>query len=210
MAMQTQPLVSRIQDFGCFAGATDAKRALRATLVALAERLRDEERAALAKALPEEAALALERAAYFGDFDREELYARVARHEGVAPGLAVEHAQIVCRALAAELPHEVVLRLRREVGESIGTLLEEREPIATVPRTTEGSSATLASGRTGSRHPLSEARYEPAHSASVARSSDPHGATKLSGAHGMTQERTRETLATGRPGAKRSIAETKD
>jgi hypothetical protein len=44
-------------------------------------------------------------------------------------------------------------------------------------------------------------------SESVVKNDNPHGDTKLSSAHGTTQEREHETLAEGRPGSRRPISE---
>ncbi len=71
------------------------------------------------------------------------------------------------------------------------------------------SRGTLAEGRPGSAHPLSEARPERAQSQSVARADNPHGDTKLSSATGLTQEREGETLATGHLGSNRPLSERK-
>ncbi|HEY2509327.1 MAG TPA: DUF2267 domain-containing protein, partial [Polyangiaceae bacterium] len=71
--MVEENLISRVRELGGFDGRADALRALRATLLALGERLRDDERAVLSRELPAELSLALERCAYLGDLDREEL-----------------------------------------------------------------------------------------------------------------------------------------
>lgn len=204
------PFVARVRELGGFAGRAEAMRAIRATVMAIGERLRDDERAAFERNLPPSTFAALERVAYLGDFDRDELYARVARHEAVSPGFALEHAQIVCRALAEALPEGALVHLRKELGTTIASLLEVPEPIETLPRSASTAGSTLASGREGSRHPLSESRLDRAQSSSVARADDPHEATKLSTARGLTQERHDSTLASGHPGARRSLADTKD
>jgi hypothetical protein len=72
-----------------------------------------------------------------------------------------------------------------------------------------GRGTTLATGRPGSRHPVSEAHEDRAHTESIARSDDPHGDTKLSSSRGLTQERLRETLAEGRPGPEHPVSNTK-
>jgi uncharacterized protein (DUF2267 family) len=205
-----QSLVSKVAELGGFAGRHEAMRAVRATVLAIGERLRDDERALLARDLPPSTHLALERCGYEGDFPLEQLYVRVARHEGVQLGFAVEHAKIVCRALGETLPGESLARLRREVGPAFAALFDRLPPIPTIPRSTSTAGSTLASGRDGSRHPLSESRYDRAHTESVVRSADPHGHSKLSGAHGTTQEQVGETLATGHSGARRTLADTKE
>jgi uncharacterized protein (DUF2267 family) len=123
--------LGRVQDLGGFTGPAESLRAVRAVLIGLGERLRDEERKALARELPSSTLDALARCAYLGDFDREELFARVARHGGTDRGFAVERAEIVLRALAEKLPDEALRRLEKQVGPSIAALLELPEPDAT-------------------------------------------------------------------------------
>jgi hypothetical protein len=72
---------------------------------------------------------------------------------------------------------------------------------------TAGHGDTLAEGRPGSRHPLSEARSDRSQSESVVATENPHADTKLSSAHGLTQEREGESLATGHSGSDRPLDE---
>jgi uncharacterized protein (DUF2267 family) len=191
-----------IEEVAAHAGVsrTEGARAIAALLATLAERLSAAESAALADALPDTLAAPLHSGCYEGTFDRDELIARVARREGVGLTFALEHAQSVGRVLAEALPPSLLERLRRALPPDIAALLApppvEAEP---PPRTPYGH--TLADGRPGSRHPLSEAARERAHSQSVARADNPHADTKLSTSRGLTQERERESLATGRPGS---------
>jgi uncharacterized protein (DUF2267 family) len=207
--MRHDLFISRVEELSGFAGRADVMRAIRATLVALGERLRDEERAALAREIPRSLRSLLDRAAYAGDFDRDELFARVARHGALDRGRALEYAEIVCEALATELPWDLLARLRRELGPSIASLLVEPERPPVVATASPPSGSTMASGRPGSRHPVSEARLDRAQTGSVVRAANPHADTKLSSARGLTQERLEETLASGQPGAVRSLSETK-
>jgi hypothetical protein len=112
------------------------------------------------------------------------------------------------------LPSEVVMLLQRHLPQ-LAFLFELREttPEPESPDQVRPSERpdnrwdnTLASGRPGSRHPISDARPNRAHAHSVARSDNPHGDTKLSSSHGFTQERENETLADGRPGPKRTLS----
>jgi uncharacterized protein (DUF2267 family) len=149
---------ARVSELGGALSRGDALRAARAVLTAIGERLRDDERAMLARELPTGMREALDRAGYRGDFDRDELFARVARHAAVDRGFAIERAEVVCQALGEALPEEALVRLKKQLGASIASLFEPRAPIPTIPRTTETSGSTLASGREGGRHPMSEAR----------------------------------------------------
>jgi hypothetical protein len=90
----------------------------------------------------------------------------------------------------------------------MSALLTPREPAGEFEYVhLEPGRGTLAEGRPGSHHPLSEARPERAHSHSVVRADNPHGDTKLSSAVGFTQEREQETLAAGHPGSDRPLSE---
>jgi uncharacterized protein (DUF2267 family) len=180
--MQESSLVSRVRERAGFAGHAEALRAIRAVVMAVGERLHDDEREALGRTLPESLAPALGRVAYAGDFDRDAFFSRVARHEAVAMCFGVEHAEVVCQALGALLPEEELIRLRRQLGASIGALFDAPEEIPTIARTTSTAGSTLSSGRPGSRHPISESRADRAQSNSVVRTENPHGDTKVSSA----------------------------
>jgi uncharacterized protein (DUF2267 family) len=156
--MSRESFLGRVEELGALTGRAETLRAVRAVLVGLGERLRDDEREALARELPPDTLDALSRCAYRGDFGRDELFARVARHGGTDLGFAIERTEVVLRALAEALPGEALLRLRKQLGADIAALLDEPDPGALVPRWRSTAGGTLASGREGSRHPLSEAR----------------------------------------------------
>jgi uncharacterized protein (DUF2267 family) len=213
--MECQRWVEEVQRRTGLATPELAKWAIEATLGVLRQRLLDDEAAALAGALPEPFAGLVRGGAYDEDFGVEELYRRVHRREGVHIGFAAEHAQAVFQVLAEEIDGEILARLRRHLPADYAALLEPRPPHSTAgePPPTErrahgtppGEGSTLADGRLGSRHPLSEARPQDAHQESVARSDNPHGETKISSSHGLTQERRDDTLAAGTPGSSRPI-----
>jgi hypothetical protein len=69
---------------------------------------------------------------------------------------------------------------------------------------------TLAEGRPGSRRPLAEARPPAGQADSVARTDNPHGDTKLSSARGLTQEREKESIATGSGGSRRPLSTSRE
>lgn len=190
-----------------------SRRAIQVTLGALRQRLVDDEAAALARELPEPFAQLMRGGAYDADFTVEDLYYRVHEREGVPVSFAAEHAQAVCQVLAEEIDGETLTRLRKHLSADYAALLEPR-PVERAPREPErhvhdddphGDGSTLADGRLGSHRPLSEARPDSAHQQSVARSDDPHGDTRMSSSHGLTQERTGDTLASGKPGSSRPI-----
>ncbi|MGK4005317.1 DUF2267 domain-containing protein [Sorangium sp. So ce1036] len=212
--MDHERFVEEVQRRAGFAGRDEAERAIAVTARTLGERLLEDEAAAVAGGLPGPVAAAVRGATYQGDFDRDELYDRIARREGAPRGFGMEHAQAVCQVIGEALPEAERQRLQKHLPDW-ADLFAPREAGAPPPRPVHaaappevGHGATLATGRPGSRRPLSEARPEPAHAESVARSDDPHADTRLSSSPGLTQERLQETLAEGRPGPERPVSET--
>jgi uncharacterized protein (DUF2267 family) len=176
-----------------------------AVLGALRRQLGRTEAEALADELPADLAEPLRHGQYAGG----DATADVAAAEHVAHGVALEHVATVCRALAESLPEALTERLRRALPPATAALFAPSPP-ATSPEPRPHATPhrdTLAQGRAGSRHPLSEAQPSGAQSESVVASDNPHGDTKLSSSHGLTQERERESLATGHPRAHRTLAD---
>ncbi|MGK3999946.1 DUF2267 domain-containing protein [Sorangium sp. So ce1024] len=212
--MDHDRFVEEVQRCAGFETRDDAERAIAVTARTLGERLLEDEAAAVAAALPGPVAAALRGATYQGDFDRDELYDRIARREGAPRGFGMEHAQAVCAVLGKALPEAARLRLQRHLPDWADLFAPRAagapppRPVHAPPPPEPGHGATLATGRPGSRHPLSEAHPETAHAQSVARSDDPHADTRLSSSPGLTQERLQDTLAEGRPGPERPISET--
>lgn len=210
--MSAQALVERVMSGGIPDQAT-AERALRAVLSTLGERLTEDEAHVLATRLPADLARVVDESDYDLDFDAGEFYERTRLREHTTPGLAREHADVVLRVVGEALG-EVSSRIVRALPADIGRQLvgpDDGEPPPHAPPPRASHLSTLAHGRPGSAHPLSEAAPSAGHQSSVARSDDPHGETKLSSGRGLTQERLRETLATGRPPQPlHPIAETDD
>ncbi len=155
-------------------------RAIDATLEALSLRLICADAERVARALPLRFAAVLRGGMRDPAMDLAAFYQRVAEREGVQPGAAMEHAQAVCAALMQLLDHQARAQLRIHlwpellVG-SVGDRYAERHR----PR-----GRTLATGRPGPRHPISESPPpDRAHRESVVRSDNPHGERKLSSAH---------------------------
>ena len=189
----------------------EVERAVAAALGALGERLGEDELHALGTQLPTPLVGMLRRGEHGGALDLADFYARVGRREGVGPGFAREHAQVVCRVLGEAMSDDARSIMEAHFPALHAELFAPRprpgDPPPHVHRAQPSVGATLATGRPGSHHPLSEARPEPAHSHSVARSAHPHEDTKLSTSRGSTQERLGETLAEGRPGPSRPLSE---
>lgn len=198
--LSSEALVERIMGAG-IPDRTSAERALRAVLATLGERLTEDEAHVLAGRLPEELARVLDDSAYDADFDAAEFYERARRREKTSPGVAREHADVILRAVGETLGADSP-RIVRALPEPIGRQLVPPELGAPEPHVAARRAAhltTLAHGRPGSQHPLSESAPAAGHRGSVAVSDEPHAETKLSSGRGLTQERLDETLATGRP-----------
>jgi uncharacterized protein (DUF2267 family) len=185
-----------------------ARQILILVVQVLGEGLRHSRAEALADDLPQELARPLREAPHGAPFDLAELFGRVASRENVGVGFGVEHVKLVCRLLGEHFSAASRYQFQNSFPEEIAALFEP----PTEPRHHGGAPVhlhpergTLAEGRPGSRHPLSEARPDRAQSHSVVRSENPHGDTKLSSSQGLTQEREKETLATGQPGSRRPI-----
>jgi uncharacterized protein (DUF2267 family) len=194
-----------------------AERVLHSTLTVLGQRLMDDEALALAACLPEELARPLEQSEYSeydGDFDATEFYERVRRRERASRGASKEHVNVALQALGANLDETLRARLTRVLPKAIGDQLVPQhfgEAPPHVPASHVPELSTLAHGRPGSRHPIAEAAPPRGQTHSVARNDEPHAETKLSSSPGLTQERHRESLATGRPPEpERPVAEAKD
>lgn len=205
-------IVASVAAHGPFDSEHQAETAVRATLCALQAALHPEEWAELASELPPQAETGSSPAAgppsvtSVGEF-----YAHVAEIEALPVARALEHAQIVCGVLAeAVLSPATVTRLQKHAP-YLADLFERRLPPAAPPPPIHPDTAPahdLAGGRPGAHHSIATGNPENlAHRHSIASSDDPHADTRLSSSHGTTQEREGRTLANGRPGARRRIAD---
>jgi uncharacterized protein (DUF2267 family) len=214
--MTYDELVGEIQRRGGLEARDDAARVLAVTARVLGERLFAEEADAIAVALPAEVARELSSTRYERDFDVDELYDRVARREATRHGFGMEHAQAVLQVIGESLPEATRLRLQKHLPAEMAALFEPRahelappRPVHASPPVEPGQGSTLATGRPGSRHPVSDTPPVDAHRHSVARSQDPHADTKLSSSPGLTQERLGDSLAEARPGPAHPVSDTK-
>jgi uncharacterized protein (DUF2267 family) len=206
--MRSEEFLSHVAERTGLSGLGEAERTVRTVLGVLRERLTWPVLQALAEDLPASLSTSLLSGGPHQDFDLAELHARVARGEGVRPGIAVEHTGVVCQVVAEALSPATLHRLREALPEPIGALFRPREPVKPFEHVhLDPSHHTLAEGRPGSQRPLAEARPERAQTESVVRADNPHGDTKLSSATGLTQEREQETLASGHVGSNRPLSE---
>ena len=206
--MELDDLIDRVATIGAIGQRKETERAIAATLSVLGERLGDDDARAVAQDLPVPLGHLILSGRHGFVFDELELYDRVRTREGVPAGFSREHAQAVCEVIGGLLSTATRARLEQHLPRAIVDLLRPVNRASMRPTTShDARHDILATGRVGSRHPLSEARPSDAHANSVARSDDPHGTSKLSSAPGLTQESLHETLADGRPGPRRPIGE---
>jgi uncharacterized protein (DUF2267 family) len=192
-------------------------RITRVTLRSLADQLTHNETDWLKDELPGPLASALDRGRPVDVLtsrtpvppSREALFTSVATAEAIDMGLAIEHTEIVCRALAELLPHELIQVLRKHLP-PLSELFEIPPPMGVGSGPSPGAEidSYLSGGRPGSRHPIASANPQSlAHEHSIARSDDPHGDRRLSSSHLPTEEREDRTLATGEAGARRRLSD---
>jgi uncharacterized protein (DUF2267 family) len=150
--------LGEVSRLGGFTKRGHAKRAAVATLYVLGERLPPSESRLLADELPAELARVLLRSSFDGQFGLHELYERVARREKVGLGFGVEHAQVVCEVIAKSVSEATVQRLRHVLPNSMDELftVRDRRSLPLDASRADGEGETLATGRSGSRRPLSE------------------------------------------------------
>jgi len=207
-------IVTLVQARGPFASPGEAEAAVHATLLSLRAALHPQEWSELASELPAQlrgSPAATAEVAGPTVMNVDEFYARVGEAEPAPVARALEHAQIVCGVLAeAVLSPDTITRLQKHVP-YLASLFEPRVlPPAPPPPVHADASAAhdLAGGRPGATHPIASSDPSTiAHEHSIARSDDPHEDTRLSSTQGTTQERQGRTLASGRPGARRRLAD---
>jgi uncharacterized protein (DUF2267 family) len=195
----------------------EAHHTLVAVLEAMGEILTQDEAESIARELPAELSEVVRRGASRASVPAagaalDAFVHGVEWRENIPATFAFEHASAVCGLLSERLPADTRKHLMADLPLAVARLLAptlrpvrpERPPR---PAPGETQRNTLAAGRAGSTHPVSESRPETAHSQSVARSDDPHAGSKLSSSAGLTQERLGDSLASGRPGPTRKVSE---
>lgn len=209
--MQEQELIRLVKARAGLRTAGEARRALDAALGALRSALDDEDARIAARALPRGLTRALERRPSTVARTAAELYSEAQRHERVALGFAMEHAQVVLQVLARELDPEVVALLRKRLPAEVAALLEPPSPpseappphVHVRPEHRPAPLQTLSRARPGPAEPIAETRHELAHAGSVVRSAAPHAETMIETARSTRPGREDETLATTRGGERR-------
>jgi uncharacterized protein (DUF2267 family) len=212
--MDRANFIGDVRSRAAFGEDTDAEATIVAVLGVVGARLFENDARVVADQLPGAWASLLRREGPEEEFDLDGLYARVAEARGIELGPAVEQTQVVCQVLAEQVDDEGLQHLRLRVPPPIAELFTPRGPPppaperigAPTPRAASESRRTLASGRPGSRNPLSEAPPPSGQSHSIAASDDPHADTKLASARGISTERDGEDLAAGNDRSDRSLA----
>lgn len=186
-------IVARVREALGMLSDDDTACAIDAVLDALGGAMTREEAGAVARHLPTRLATILSVAS---ERERPEgsvsdVVSSVASREGLTASAAYETVKVTCEVLAGYLPEDVVDRIQQDLPAELGALFVHphgewcvpEPPLAVVPAQAVAPPRTLASGRPGSAHPLSESRPERAHRHSIARNPEPHGDRKLSSGH---------------------------
>jgi len=143
-----------------------AGRAIECTVQALGEGLSALPAARVRERLPAELLTFIPEHAYGRALTEESFFMRVAELEGVSPGMAIEHAEVVLQEVVGILDPEAVKLLREDLPPKLIEIAAARpsyrppvpRPVPGPKPTTRASSGTsLSEGRVGSTKPLSEA-----------------------------------------------------
>ena len=89
-----------------------------------------------------------------------EFFDAVANMEHLPLGFAKEHTAVVCQALVGLLSPDTQRRLVTTLAPDVGALFHARNRLRSPPSPLHEDRETLSSGRPGSRHPLSEFRFD--------------------------------------------------
>jgi uncharacterized protein (DUF2267 family) len=116
--------VDRVSDIGGMGGVRNARRAIRATVLTLGERIPEPMRETIAQALPDRFGRLFRAQALRALLDDHDLFATVGEREDVNLGFAREHAQIVCRAIAEHLDDEELAGLHEHLPSTIADLFD--------------------------------------------------------------------------------------
>ena len=210
MTIDPEAVVEEVMWRGAIRDHASAKAAVEVVLRALALNLSRGDADTLAEVLPSPFASMFERDNVAAPPDPRTVCAALAASHNISLGHAVEHVRAVCDAMVGALDPELRALLWRRIPAQWTDLLvgpapalESKAPPGTVP----GHGHTLATGRSGSRRPLAEARPPAAQADSVITDDNPHAASKLSS--GSTPVGA-QPLSSARFGGESSIADFKD
>jgi uncharacterized protein (DUF2267 family) len=148
--------IENLRRLGPFADDESASRALIATLEALAALLTRDERESLSISVPLELRPVVLASRPHAQAAPDEFFRQVAAREGARRGLAIEHAELVCLLLREMLPAEARLRLEHALPQ-LAQLFAAPPAYDAPAHPGEREGETLATGRPGSKRPLSGA-----------------------------------------------------
>jgi hypothetical protein len=179
--------------------------AVAAVVDCLATHMTEAEKHAVDAGLPQELSRRLHARAWMTDATTDQLVDEIGAQTGLAQGRALELLESVAQCVATRLGEDDVAIVAKQ-SPAIAALFAPRSfgsapphGAAKVP-SKPPPPRTLAEGKPGFQHAMADGRPERAHTHSVARNPAPHADTKLSSAHGTTQEALAEDLAEGEPG----------
>lgn len=211
--MEYEHLLERVRQHTGLSERPVVETALRAVTEALGAVIDHTHREEFAAHLPPELAPMLRRREPDGDASGATFLRLVSGIEHLPPRFAVEHATAVLEAIGSELHPNVRRRIASRLPPEMRDWMEPRVmrmPRAEPAKPSDGREAQgthLSDAQPGSRRPISDVAPRGAHTHSVAASEDPHADTRLSSAHGTTQQREHEDLAEARPGPERSLGD---
>lgn len=203
--MTEQQFLERVAERAPLHSRGEARPVVRAALRAFGRCLSRLESEALASELPAELRPSLTGVEHGQPLHLADLREELARDEQVRPGFATEHLMVVAQTVAESASDAALERIRLELPGEIAELFHRPEFAEEAPVHAHPERRTLAEGSPGSSLPVAEATADRAQSESVARAANPHADTKLSSAHGLTQEREHESLADGEAGSSRPL-----
>lgn len=180
---------------------------IEATLRVFSRMLPRNERQALKAALPLSLGRVVEMEGEELRLDPDAFIAMVGEAFHLNKHLAREAVPVVCAEFADAIDDALLERWLAALPEGFSPLFEAPPDVEPLPPRHPKAGTTLADGRPGGCHPISEAGIPvvglPPHRESVVLRKNPHEAEKISSAHPENES----TLAQGRPGSTHPIAE---
>jgi uncharacterized protein (DUF2267 family) len=205
--LDDEGLVDEVQSRAGLPDRRAASRTLAGVLEVLGEVLAASEAETVAEALPHRCGSILRGSRPRGARGVNELYEHVAQETGTPFGLARESARVACQVIARALDGERGAFLRERLPAEWSSLFAAPEQSPIAEGAVSGRGRTLATGRPGSTHPLSEAHPPSGQAESVVMSDNPHADEKVSSAPGP---RFGHEIATSRDGSEVPLSEAHD
>jgi uncharacterized protein (DUF2267 family) len=201
-------MIDELRWRGGLADSTAAARTMAAVLEVLGQALSPSEAETVAGALPPPLATALLARRVRRQPSVIELYEHVADRAAASFSQGREQAQVACQLIVDALDEDRGRFLRERLTPEWRQLFEpiDRGTDVELPGPA-GAGRTLATGRPGSTHPLSEARPFAGAEDSVVQSENPHAGEKLSSAPGARPGRP---IAGSRAGSEVPLSEARD